>query len=412
MMVRCRCRLCGRNAKVASADLAGKEDGNWICVRCAKGRMSWLRELSMARPGGPKPRATPQQVEEEEEAPPPSGMMRLSDLRELARQSQSSLPPPAWGEPEPAPPSVRAAIRGCDLFPAAPVPTLTPVPPPSMIPPPMARSVPGEMIAAAPPRLRHTLNLVIVAVMAASLMVIVLHALDRRAPVVEGKVALVSAALAGDAVRDAIRPPPTDGASNAIVPDATASMNKPVNAPAAVGAVTPAPASAPLGGAQSLAASGTGARGEKAPPAEPGAPAAEPASKEAQAAGAAPASLADAMAAAVGKTAPAAVPAAEPANTAEAPASEPAFDTAAARSSMRSIAGSLGACKSSPDEEGGSGSVRVTFAPSGAVTQASVEGGGFSGTPLGSCIANRFRGARVPPFAGSPVTVRQPFTVR
>jgi len=244
-------------------------------------------------------------------------------------------------------------------------------------------------------------------------MVIVLHALDRRAPVAEGKVALVSAALAGDAVRETIRAQPASAASNAFVPDATASMNTPVNTPAAVGAAVPAPAPAPLAGVQSLAAPDKGVRAEAAPPAEPRAPAAEPASKEeAQAASAAPASLADAMAAAVGKTAPAAVPAAEPANAAEAPASEPAFDTAAARSSMRSIAGSLGACKSSPDEEGGSGNVRVTFAPSGAVTQAAVEGGGFSGTPLGSCIANRFRGARVPPFAGSPVTVRQSFTVR
>lgn len=172
------------------------------------------------------------------------------------------------------------------------------------------------------------------------------------------------------------------------------------------GGATSAPASIrPGAGVRAVAA-------VAASPAEPRANAEETAPTVAPATGAGPASLADAMAAAVGKPAPAAAPAAvEVTNTAEAPASEPAFDTGAARSSMRAIAGSLAGCKSSPDDEGGSGQVRVTFAPSGAATQAVVEGGNLAGTPLGSCVASRFRGARVPPFAGSPVTVRQTFTL-
>jgi hypothetical protein len=402
MMVRCRCRLCGKNAKVTTVDLGGKEDGHWICARCAKGRVSWLRELSTARQGASKQRAKPEQAEEEA-APPPSGMLRLSDLRELAAQSQRSLPPPSWGEPEPAPPSVRAAIRGCELFPAAPISTRTPVSPPSVLPPPTARSVASEVIAPEPLRLRHVLNLVIVAVIAASSMVIVLHVLDRRPTFVAGKVALVSAALAGEAVRDAMRPP-AESAPNAFVGNETVQTNTPAEAVTATASTT-APASA--GSTAAQAAPVRAQTASAAPAEEPRAPSDEPA----PAAAPAPASLADAMAAAVGKPAPPAAPEADTANTAEAPASEPDFDPAAARSSMRAIAGSLGACKSSPDEEGGSGNVRVTFAPSGAATQAVVEGGGLAGTPLGSCVASRFRGARVPPFAGSPVTVRQSFTL-
>jgi hypothetical protein len=249
----------------------------------------------------------------------------------------------------------------------------------------------------------------IVAVIAASSMVIVLHVLDRRASIAEGKVALVSAALAGGAVRDAMRPP-AEATPRQFVGNESDRPNTPALAPTAV-ASTSAPTAAESTDAQAAARPAAPVRAETAaadPADEPRAPSDGPAPAEAPA----PASLAEAMAAAVGKPAPAALPGADATNTAEAPASEPAFDTAAARSSMRAIAGSLGACKSSPEEEGGSGSVRITFGPSGAAMQAVVEGGGLTGTPLGSCIASRFRGARVPPFAGSPVTVRQSFTVR
>jgi hypothetical protein len=258
-----------------------------------------------------------------------------------------------------------------------------------------------------PLRMRHVLNLVIVAVIAASSMVIVLHVLDRRPTFVAGKVALVSAALAGEAVRDAIRPP-AEAAPNSFVGNETVQTNTPAAALTATASTT-GPTSAGSTAVQAVAAQAAPVRAEAAPAApaeEPRAPSDGPA----PAAAPAPGSLAEAMAAAVGKPAPAATTEANTANTAEAPASEPAFDPAAARSSMRAIAGALGACKSSPDDEGGSGSVRVTFVPSGAATQAVVEGG-VAGTPLGSCIASRFRGARVPPFAGSPVTVRQSFTL-
>jgi hypothetical protein len=60
----------------------------------------------------------------------------------------------------------------------------------------------------------------------------------------------------------------------------------------------------------------------------------------------------------------------------------------------------------------GTASVSVTFAPSGRVTSAKVDGGPFSGTPTGGCIATAFRGVTVPPFDGSPVTVRKTVSIR
>jgi hypothetical protein len=47
----------------------------------------------------------------------------------------------------------------------------------------------------------------------------------------------------------------------------------------------------------------------------------------------------------------------------------------------------------------------VTFAPSGRVTQANLQGPPFAGTATGSCIAKAFRSSSVPPFEGDPVTV-------
>jgi hypothetical protein len=49
--------------------------------------------------------------------------------------------------------------------------------------------------------------------------------------------------------------------------------------------------------------------------------------------------------------------------------------------------------------------VRVTFAPSGQVTAAAVDGGPFTGTPVGNCVARTLRSAGVGSFEGSPSTV-------
>jgi hypothetical protein len=55
--------------------------------------------------------------------------------------------------------------------------------------------------------------------------------------------------------------------------------------------------------------------------------------------------------------------------------------------------------------------VSVTFAPSGRATATSVAGE-LAGTEVGGCVARLFRAAKVPPFAGDPVTVSKSFTVQ
>ena len=86
------------------------------------------------------------------------------------------------------------------------------------------------------------------------------------------------------------------------------------------------------------------------------------------------------------------------------------FDRAAAMSALGGAAGAAKGCKK-PDGPTGGGKVRVTFAPSGNVTSATVEGPPFAGTPVGGCIASAFRGAHVPPFEGSPVAVSKSFSI-
>ncbi len=53
----------------------------------------------------------------------------------------------------------------------------------------------------------------------------------------------------------------------------------------------------------------------------------------------------------------------------------------------------------------------VTFAPSGRATSVQISGGA-AGTSAGSCAANIFRGASIPPFTGSAQTVAKTFYVK
>ena len=50
---------------------------------------------------------------------------------------------------------------------------------------------------------------------------------------------------------------------------------------------------------------------------------------------------------------------------------------------------------------GGPGKVQITFSPSGSVQSAVVTAGEYDGGTK-SCIANRFKGAKVPPYDGAP----------
>jgi predicted Zn finger-like uncharacterized protein len=86
------------------------------------------------------------------------------------------------------------------------------------------------------------------------------------------------------------------------------------------------------------------------------------------------------------------------------------FDRAAALSALSAAATAAQSCKKS-DGPTGSGRIAVTFANNGQATTANVEGPPFSGTPVGGCVAARFRGTHVPPFGGAPVTVHKTFNI-
>jgi hypothetical protein len=70
-----------------------------------------------------------------------------------------------------------------------------------------------------------------------------------------------------------------------------------------------------------------------------------------------------------------------------------------------SVAGRRAASCTADNDARSTMPVSVTFAPSGRVTTATVDGGPFAGTAVGSCIARALRGATVGPFDGAPVTV-------
>ncbi len=86
------------------------------------------------------------------------------------------------------------------------------------------------------------------------------------------------------------------------------------------------------------------------------------------------------------------------------------FNRSAATSALGAAAGAARGC-AKPDGPTGSGRVKVTFAPSGRVTTATIEGPPFAGTAVGGCIAGAFRGAHIPAFDGSPVSVTKSFSV-
>jgi hypothetical protein len=59
------------------------------------------------------------------------------------------------------------------------------------------------------------------------------------------------------------------------------------------------------------------------------------------------------------------------------------------------------------DSPSGTARIAVTFAPNGQATNAVIESGPFVGTAAGTCVASKFRTARVPAFSGEPVQVHK-----
>jgi predicted Zn finger-like uncharacterized protein len=84
------------------------------------------------------------------------------------------------------------------------------------------------------------------------------------------------------------------------------------------------------------------------------------------------------------------------------------FDRGAAAGALGAV--NVGACKR-PDGPTGSGHVSVTFAPDGSVSSAVADAPPFAGTPVGGCVAGKFRSAHIPAFGGGPVKVGKSFVI-
>ena len=81
----------------------------------------------------------------------------------------------------------------------------------------------------------------------------------------------------------------------------------------------------------------------------------------------------------------------------------------AAMAALGSAASAAAGCKR-PDGPTGSGSVSVTFSPDGPAKSVTVSAP-FAGTAVGQCVATVFRGAHVPPFSGSSITLPKSFQI-
>ena len=87
------------------------------------------------------------------------------------------------------------------------------------------------------------------------------------------------------------------------------------------------------------------------------------------------------------------------------------FDRAAARSALSGAAAQASSCRKDGDPSG-TATLTITFAPSGRVTSAQIQGPPFAGTPTGGCIASTMRRATVPAFSGEHVTVTKQIVVQ
>lgn len=108
---------------------------------------------------------------------------------------------------------------------------------------------------------------------------------------------------------------------------------------------------------------------------------------------------------------PAAQPAPKTAPTSAPVAVDAEFNRSAAQSALAAAAAQAMECRK-PGDPAGSAVVVVTFAPSGRVTSALVNGKPFAGTATGGCIAAAMRRAQVPPFSGERTTVSKTVPIR
>ena len=89
-----------------------------------------------------------------------------------------------------------------------------------------------------------------------------------------------------------------------------------------------------------------------------------------------------------------------PSTVTDAGTPETTFDRSAALAALAVTAAEAAACRK-PGDPNGNATVIITFAPSGRVTSAVVEGPPFAGTATGGCVATTMRRTAVPPFEGA-----------
>jgi hypothetical protein len=158
--------------------------------------------------------------------------------------------------------------------------------------------------------------------------------------------------------------------------------------------------------------------GSAAPVAETAEPAEVPQKRARPAAAAPERSAAESVTPGAPAKRPAGEPIARAAEPAEPPSVEPSrpavtapFDKTAAVTVLNSLAGQASACRQGSDPSG-IATVVLTFAPSGRVTSATVNGPPFAGTSTGGCVARTLRRAQVPAFSGDHVTVSKSVLVQ
>jgi hypothetical protein len=110
-------------------------------------------------------------------------------------------------------------------------------------------------------------------------------------------------------------------------------------------------------------------------------------------------------------TLPACTPGATQSASVSPPRPLPPFDSTAVVAAMQGAVQLAEWCRAQ-EERAATVRVSVTFAPSGWVTSAQVEGPAYEGTRTGSCVESVFRSVRVSPFGGRPVRVHKSFVVR
>ena len=209
--------------------------------------------------------------------------------------------------------------------------------------------------------------------------------------------ATVEAVIAAAAPSEALAPSAVAAPSEAAAPSAVeASNDAPSHAPPTAKSATP---SAALALAPTATQNGGGVRPKESPsaihnvpqaPATSSAPALEKPTSEQPTLPAKPSAIHNAP------------PPAEPGTE---------FDRDAARSALASAAAQASACRKDADPSG-TATVSITFAPSGRVTSANLQGPPFAGTATGGCIASTLRRAKVPAFSGDYVTVTKTIVVQ